>query len=131
MKDIVILGGPNGAGETTAAQVLVPRELGLLEFVNADEIARGLSPFNVEGVALRRVEQRIAEGGHAIPPAVVSRRYVSGIVNMRNLYLPSADIAAIYDNSNRARTLIADKAQGEPLIVRDPARWAAIEEEKA
>ena len=52
MKDIIILGGPNGAGKTTAAQVLLPEELGLLEFVNADEIARGLSPFNVEGAAL-------------------------------------------------------------------------------
>jgi predicted ABC-type ATPase len=48
VKDIVILGGPNGAGKTTAAQVLVPRRLEIREFVNADEIARGLSPFNAE-----------------------------------------------------------------------------------
>ena len=52
MKDIVIIGGPNGAGKTTAAQELLPRELGIREFVNADEIARGLSPFNPEGAAL-------------------------------------------------------------------------------
>jgi len=52
MKDIVILGGPNGAGKTTAAPFVVPRELGIREFVNADEIARGLSPFNAEGAAL-------------------------------------------------------------------------------
>jgi predicted ABC-type ATPase len=52
MRDIVILGGPNGAGKTTAAPFVVPRELGIREFVNADEIARGLSPFNAEGVAV-------------------------------------------------------------------------------
>src|SRR6266478_2721920 len=43
---------PNGAGKTTAAPVLLPQELGIREFVNADEIARGLSPFNAEGAAL-------------------------------------------------------------------------------
>ena len=52
MKDIVVLGGPNGAGKTTAAQVLVPQKLGIREFVNADEIARGLSPFNAAGAAV-------------------------------------------------------------------------------
>ena len=42
MKDIIILGGPNGAGKTTAAKMLLPHELRVREFVNADEIARGL-----------------------------------------------------------------------------------------
>jgi len=51
-KDIIILGGPNGAGKTTAAKELLPKELGIREFVNADEIARGLSPFNAAGVAV-------------------------------------------------------------------------------
>jgi predicted ABC-type ATPase len=41
LKDIVIIGGPNGAGKTTAALAMVPKELGIREFVNADEIARG------------------------------------------------------------------------------------------
>jgi predicted ABC-type ATPase len=44
VKDLVILGGPNGAGKTTAAQRLLPADLSIREFVNADEIARGLSP---------------------------------------------------------------------------------------
>ena len=52
LKDIIILAGPNGAGKTAAAPVLLPQELGIREFVNADEIARGLSPFNAEGAAL-------------------------------------------------------------------------------
>ena len=50
-KDVVTIGGPNGAGKTTAARRLVPKGLGIREFVNADEIARGLSPFNPEGSA--------------------------------------------------------------------------------
>jgi predicted ABC-type ATPase len=52
VEDIVILGGPNGAGKTTAAQVVLPQQLDIREFVNADEIARGLSPFNPDGAAL-------------------------------------------------------------------------------
>ncbi|MBV8746673.1 MAG: hypothetical protein JO134_16680 [Xanthobacteraceae bacterium] len=51
MKDIVIIGGPNGAGKTTVAPDVVPKELGIREYVNADEIARGLSPFNAEAAA--------------------------------------------------------------------------------
>ena len=52
MDEIIILGGPNGAGKTTTAQMLLPEEINIREFVNADEIARGLSPFNAEGAAV-------------------------------------------------------------------------------
>jgi predicted ABC-type ATPase len=47
-KDVVVIGGPNGAGKTTAANRLLPIALELHEFMNADEIARGLSPFDPE-----------------------------------------------------------------------------------
>jgi predicted ABC-type ATPase len=63
-KDVVMIGGPNGAGKTTAATTLLPKELPIREFVNADEIARGLSPFNPEGSALaagRLMIERISE----------------------------------------------------------------------
>lgn len=52
MPEIIILGGPNGAGKTSAAPLLFKRYLGSKEFVNADEIARGLSPFNPEQAAI-------------------------------------------------------------------------------
>jgi predicted ABC-type ATPase len=42
---LCILGGCNGAGKTTLARELLPR-LGLMRFLNADEIARGLSPLD-------------------------------------------------------------------------------------
>ena len=52
MKEVIVIGGPNGAGKTTAAADLLPRHLHISEFVNADEIARGLSPFNPDGTAV-------------------------------------------------------------------------------
>ena len=51
MRELIVLGGPNGAGKTTAAETLMPRALAIAEFVNADEIARGLSRFNPDGAA--------------------------------------------------------------------------------
>ena len=51
-KHLYIISGPNGAGKTTASYTLLPKILRCKEFVNADEIARGLSPFNPESVAI-------------------------------------------------------------------------------
>ncbi|GAA4451891.1 zeta toxin family protein [Nibrella saemangeumensis] len=51
MPNLYILAGPNGAGKTTAAYTLLPEVLHCYEFVNADEIARGLSPFQPDTVA--------------------------------------------------------------------------------
>ena len=42
----IILGGPNGAGKTTGALSILPQELRIVHFVNADLIARGLSPLD-------------------------------------------------------------------------------------
>ena len=187
MKDIVILGGPNGAGKTTAASVLVPDFFQSYVFLNADEIARGISPLNPESAALAagrvliermrkligdgrsfaiettcsgksylpmlrdckangwtmtlyyfwlrspedsivRVAKRISEGGHHIPAEVIYRRFKTGLWNMRNLYLPLADTAAIYDNSGKRRVLIAEREFGSPLVIHDQARWSDIEE---
>ena len=68
MPEIYMIAGCNGAGKTTAAYTLLPDVFKTIEFVNADEIARGLSPFNVEGVAfkagrimLERINQLIKE----------------------------------------------------------------------
>src|SRR6202521_2626730 len=40
----IVIGGPNGAGKTTFAREFLPRGRGVLNFVNADLIAAGLSP---------------------------------------------------------------------------------------
>ena len=63
-KHIYIISGPNGAGKTTASYTVLPKILQCKEFVNADEIARGLSPFNPESVAIeagRLMLKRISE----------------------------------------------------------------------
>ncbi|MDD2685376.1 MAG: zeta toxin family protein [Gallionella sp.] len=44
-KRIVIIAGPNGAGKTTFAREFLPTDAELPNFVNADLIAAGLSPF--------------------------------------------------------------------------------------
>ena len=50
---LYIIAGCNGAGKTTASFTVLPEMLNCREFVNADEIAKGLSPFNPEGVAIQ------------------------------------------------------------------------------
>lgn len=50
---IYIIAGCNGAGKTTASYSVLPQILDCKEFVNADEIAKGLSPFNSESVAIK------------------------------------------------------------------------------
>ena len=52
MPNLYIIAGCNGAGKTTASFTILPEILDCKEFVNADEIARGLSPFQPEGVAI-------------------------------------------------------------------------------
>jgi predicted ABC-type ATPase len=52
MPDIFVIAGPNGAGKSTTARELLPVFVGCVEFVNADEIARGLSAFRPQTVAL-------------------------------------------------------------------------------
>lgn len=51
-KTLYIISGCNGAGKTTASVTILPEMLHCREFINADEIAKGLSPFNPEGVAI-------------------------------------------------------------------------------
>jgi predicted ABC-type ATPase len=57
----------------------------------------------------------------------VIRRWKAGIANMRDFYLPLADSAAIYDNSDVGRILIAERTPDAPLVVYDQVRWAMIE----
>ena len=50
-KNLYIIAGCNGAGKTTASFTILPEILDCKEFVNADEIAKGLSPFQPEKVS--------------------------------------------------------------------------------
>lgn len=68
-KTLFIIAGPNGAGKTTASYNMLPELLDCKEFVNADEIAKGLSPFQPDQVAfeagrimLMRMDELISRG---------------------------------------------------------------------
>ncbi|PSF39035.1 Zeta toxin family protein [Aphanothece hegewaldii CCALA 016] len=53
MPNVYIIGGANGSGKTTVAKRLLPNFLNVFEYVNADEIAVGLSPFKPNSVAIQ------------------------------------------------------------------------------
>lgn len=167
MPNLFIISGCNGAGKTTASLTVLPETLACLEFLNADEIARGLSPLNPEKsaieagtvvikkieqllesktdfavgttlstkmfaktiekarqlgytitllyfwldsieLAVERVKIRVTEGGHNVPPSTIARRYLSGLKNLFNLYIPICDYWMIFDNSKMHAELIAE-----------------------
>ncbi len=83
MKTLYIIAGCNGAGKTTACMTILPEILQCREFVNADEIAKGLSPFNPEGVAieagrlmLKRIDELIVgEESFSIETTLATKSY--------------------------------------------------------
>ena len=87
MLKLYIIAGCNGAGKTTASYTVLPEMLGCKEFVNADEIAKGLSPFNPESVAieagrlmLQRMDDLLSEGADfAFETTLATRSYVKFI----------------------------------------------------
>ena len=90
-KNLYIISGCNGAGKTTASYTILPEILDCKEFVNADEIARGLSPFNPESVSLeagRLMLQRIAfllekEESFSIETTLSTKSYVNLVKKAR------------------------------------------------
>jgi len=85
MPNLYIIAGCNGAGKTTASFTILPEILNCKEFVNADSIAAGLSPFNPDSVAveagrimLQRIHQLLEEGADfAFETTLSTRSYVS------------------------------------------------------
>lgn len=59
MPNLYIISGCNGAGKTTASYAILPEMLNCREFVNSDEIAKGLSPFNASTMAVAVEASRI------------------------------------------------------------------------
>jgi predicted ABC-type ATPase len=53
---------------------------------------------NIE-LAKERVKIRVQEGGHNIEPEIIERRYLRGIKNLFEIYLPIVDGAFVFDNS--------------------------------
>ncbi len=93
MKKCYIIAGPNGAGKTTFANNFLPREAQCLNYVNADLIAAGLSPFKPESVAfqagklqLQKIEEIVKrEESFAFETTLSGLNYVRRIRNWQNL----------------------------------------------
>lgn len=107
---LYIIAGCNGAGKTTASNTILPEILNCLEFVNADNIAQGLSPFNVDKVAfeagrimLMRIDELLRQNvDFAVETTLSSKSYVTivkhakakgYIVRLIYIWLESAEIA--------------------------------------
>ena len=185
MPNLYIISGCNGAGKTTASFTVLPEMLGCREFVNADEIARGLSPFQPEKVAveagrimlqridellkkkedfalettlatrsyaqtikkareigfnvtlvyfwlaspelaIQRVKNRVAEGGHNIPEEVIRRRYIKGVKNLFQLFIPICDYWIIIDNSQTPYNIVAEGQEEQELKIQNQIVWEKL-----
>lgn len=167
MPNLYIISGCNGSGKTTASYTLLPELLNCSEFVNSDEFAKYLSPFdpssasvtasrymltkihyllgryadfgiettlatrsllkiiqqaqslgyevtilyfwlNSPELAIKRVRDRVAAGGHNISDATVRRRYATGLKYFFDNYSPVCDNWILADNSKSPFTIVVD-----------------------
>ena len=109
-KNLYIIAGCNGAGKTTASMSVLPEVLDCEEFVNADEIAKGLSPFHPEDMAivagklmLKRIDKLLTQQkSFAIETTLATRSYISLVnrakmsgytVTLLFFWLPSPEMA--------------------------------------
>lgn len=106
---LYILAGPNGVGKTTYARRFLPAEVQCLEFINADMIAQGLSPFAPERASIRagrlmltRMDELIAArrsfafettlSGRGYTTLLKSAREADYITHMDFLWVPSLTV---------------------------------------
>ncbi|MBI2095395.1 MAG: zeta toxin family protein [Candidatus Omnitrophica bacterium] len=171
-KNLYIIAGPNGSGKTTFAKKFLPLYAHCENFINADLIAQGLSPFSpsvaamkagrlvlqeIRGLAakgadfafettlsgktylsflkalkskgyqihlfflwipsaelaLGRIKDRVAGGGHDVPAVDVRRRFHRSSYNFLKFYRPLLDSWYLFDNSTAAHCLVAKEKGGK------------------
>lgn len=175
-KNVYIIAGPNGSGKTTFAKKFLPDYVKCPNFVNADLIAGGLSPFSPRSAAIKagklvldqihefaklevdfafestlagkahikffnelkrrgyklhlfflwipdpelaiaRIKDRVAEGGHDIPVQDVRRRFKRSIHNFFRLYQPLMNSWMLFNNAKSVPTLIAKGKNGQISVI--------------
>jgi predicted ABC-type ATPase len=93
LKKVIIIAGPNGAGKTTFARDFLPKEAQTYQFINADLIAAGLSPFNPDLAAFKAGRIMLSEieavslSGHnfAFETTLSGVNYLTQIKRWQNL----------------------------------------------
>jgi len=132
MPNLYIIAGCNGAGKTTASFTILPEMLNCREFVNADSIAAGLSPFNPESVAieagrlmLSRIHELIKSAADfAFETTLATRSYVSLVKAAQQVGYKVTLLFIWLDSPQTAIQRVADRvAEGghnipEDVIVR-------------
>ena len=91
-RNLYIIAGCNGAGKTTASFTILPDILDCKEFVNADEIAKGLSPFQPEKVAfeagrimLHRINELLLQNENfAFETTLSTKSYKNKVLEAKN-----------------------------------------------
>lgn len=185
MPKMYIISGCNGSGKTTASYALLPELLGCAEYVNSDEFAKSLSPFNPAAayvsasrymlmkikyllgkkkdfgvettlatrsliktierahnlgyevtilyfwlnspeLAIKRIADRVAAGGHDIPSETVRRRYLMGLKYFFNIYSPISDRWILADNSTIPFTVVAEGNRNLDITIRDTEKYERI-----
>lgn len=186
MPRLYILSGCNGSGKTTASYTLLPELLECSEFVNSDEFAKSLSPFNPSDasvsasrymlmkiryllnrradfsiettlatrslvgiieearslgyyvtvlylwlktpeMAIKRVADRVAAGGHRIPEDVIRRRYSMGIRYLFDTYIPICDRWVLADNTQSPFVVVAE-GNKDGINIKDEEKYNIIKE---
>ncbi|UCB57043.1 MAG: zeta toxin family protein [Candidatus Omnitrophota bacterium] len=184
-RNAYIIAGPNGSGKTTFAKKFLPDYVKCPNFVNADLIAQGLSPFSPQAVAIKagklvlqqihefansrvnfafestlagksyvnlfkelkrkgyklhlfflwipnaelaifRIKDRVAEGGHNVPVQDVRRRFKRSICNFFKLYQPLLNSWMLFNNAGSIPALIAKTKNGQ-IIITDQQLFEQIE----
>ena len=178
-KNVYIIAGPNGSGKTTFAREFLPEYAKCKNFINADLIAQGLSPFSPEIVAIKsgkivlqqiqeytangadfafettlagktylnlmrklknkgykihvfflwiptakmaieRIKDRVADGGHNILDIDVKRRFLRSIRNFFMIYKQYLDSWMLFDNSGiKPEPIVRFDEQGIKIIKKD------------
>ncbi|HLH23495.1 MAG TPA: AAA family ATPase [Chloroflexota bacterium] len=78
-------------------------------------------------LAVARVRERVRGGGHAVPEAVVRRRFAAGLRNFFALYREVVDSWQMFDNSTADEPrLLATGRAAQPAAILDVRAWEAL-----
>jgi predicted ABC-type ATPase len=108
--NVIILAGPNGAGKSTISRTLLAQKYGVCHYVNADAIARGLSAFHYDIMAIKAAKVMLEHlheladdrvnfafettlGTKSFAPWIAELRKTGYVFHLVFVWVPSADVS--------------------------------------